>query len=46
LLNIDGVVQGEVQEVTLATPSRKKVQLSKRNGIAVLAGGEMAQIHN
>jgi hypothetical protein len=27
------VVQGEVQEVTLATPSRKKVQLSKRNGM-------------
>jgi hypothetical protein len=38
LLNIDGVVQGEVQEVTLATPSRKEVQVKKRNGIASFGG--------
>jgi hypothetical protein len=38
LLNIDGVVQGEVQEVTLATPSRKEVPVKKRNGIASFGG--------
>jgi hypothetical protein len=40
LLNIDGVVQGEVQEVTLATPSRK-VQVKQKKRYCELAGGEI-----
>jgi hypothetical protein len=42
LLNIDGVVQGEVQEVTPAT-KEKEVQLSKRNGIASFGGWRNTQ---
>jgi hypothetical protein len=46
LLNIDGVVQGEVQEVTPSyTIKKKEVQLSKRNGIEFWVE-KLAQIHN
>jgi hypothetical protein len=41
LLNIDGVVQGEVQEL-LATRSRKEVQVKQKETVLrVLAGGEI-----
>jgi hypothetical protein len=47
LLNIDGVVQGEVQEVTPSyTIKKKKFRLSKRNGIASFGVEKLAQIHN
>jgi hypothetical protein len=42
LLNIDGVVQGKCKKLLLATPSRKEVQLSKRNGIEFFGGWKLA----
>jgi hypothetical protein len=46
LLNIDGVVQGEVQEVTLATPSRKKKFRLKKETVFEFLVEKLAQIHN
>jgi hypothetical protein len=41
LLNIDGVVRAKCKKLLLATRSRKKSWLSKRNGIASFGGGEI-----
>jgi hypothetical protein len=38
LLNIDGVVRAKCKKLLLATRSRKKSWLSKRNGIASFGG--------
>jgi hypothetical protein len=45
LLNIDGVVQGEVKKLLLATRSRKEVQVKQKKRYCEFWRMEMAQIH-